>query len=70
MQLDLDDDEAAALIRALDRLIRDDRYPLAPRIRVLRAILAKLRPEPPAPPPRPLPKVYEPPSRGRYAKRR
>jgi predicted O-linked N-acetylglucosamine transferase (SPINDLY family) len=68
VQIDLDDDEAAALIRALDGLIRNDRYPLSPRIRVLRQILARLRPEPPAPPPRPLPKVYEPPSRGRYAK--
>jgi hypothetical protein len=31
MRLDLTDDEAAALIRELDRIIQDDRYPLSPR---------------------------------------
>jgi hypothetical protein len=44
--LDLPDNEAAALLRELDRIIGDDRYPLSPRIRTLRAIRAKLRPEP------------------------
>jgi hypothetical protein len=51
--LDLNDDEAAALISELADITGSDRYPLSPRIRTLRAILAKLRPEPvpqPAPP--------------------
>ena len=59
MHLDLLDEEAAALIRELSDIIERDRYPLSLRIRTLRAILAKLRPEPvrePLPPP----KVYAP----------
>jgi hypothetical protein len=32
--------------RDLVRVIDSDRYPLSPRIRTLRAILGKLRPEP------------------------
>ena len=58
--LDLSDDEAAALVALLTRTIADDRYPLSPRVRVLKDIIAKLRPEPvrePLPPP----KVYVPP---------
>jgi hypothetical protein len=42
MQLDLTDEEAAALLSLLNRVIADDRYPLSPRIRLLRAIRAKL----------------------------
>jgi hypothetical protein len=52
--LDLSEDEAAALIALLTRTIDGDRYPLAPRVRTLKDILAKLRPEParePLPPP-------------------
>jgi hypothetical protein len=58
--LDLDDAEATALVVLLTRTITDDRYPPSPRVRTLKAILAKLRPEPvrePLPPP----KVYAPP---------
>jgi len=58
--LDLSAEEAAALVALLTRTITDDRYPLSPRVRTLKAILAKLRPEPvrePLPPP----KVYAPP---------
>ena len=61
MQLDLSDEETAALLAELDRIIRDDRYPLSARIRTLKAIRAKIRPEPvrePLPPP---PKQYAPP---------
>jgi hypothetical protein len=57
MNLDLSEDEAAALTHDI---AERDRYPFSPRIRTLRAILAKLRPEPvrePLPPP----KVYAPP---------
>jgi hypothetical protein len=63
--LDPSDDEAAALIKELHRTIHNDRCPFSPRVRTLRAIFAKLRPEP-APKPMPPPKVYAPPSRGRF----
>jgi len=66
--LDLSDEEAATLVAHLTRTIDGDRYLLSPRIRTLKAILAKLRPEParePAPPP----KVYAPP-RATAARRR
>jgi hypothetical protein len=61
MHLDLTDEEAAALLKELDGLIDGDRYFLSTRIKTLRAIRAKLRPErvrEPLPPP---PKRYEPP---------
>jgi hypothetical protein len=45
MMLDLTEEESEALAKALSRTIDDDRYPLSPRIRTLRGILAKLRPE-------------------------
>jgi hypothetical protein len=66
--LDLSEDEAVALTRELDDIIRNDRYQFSPRILTLKAILAKLRPEPvrePLPPP----KVYAPP-RATAARRR
>ena len=43
---------------------------IAPRIRMLRAVLGKLRPEPARPAASPEPRVYEPPSKGRYRRRR
>jgi hypothetical protein len=58
--LDLSDDEAAALIKELHDTIDNNRYPLSPRICTLRAILAKLSPEPVREPFPPL-KVYAPP---------
>jgi len=61
MNLDLTDDETAALLRELDGLIDGGRYFLLPRVKTLRAIRAKIRPEPvlePLPPP---PKQYAPP---------
>jgi hypothetical protein len=60
MHLDLSDDETAALIREFHDIIESDKFPFSPRIRTLRAILGKLRPEP-APEPLPPPKVYAPP---------
>jgi hypothetical protein len=45
MHLDLSDEEAAALTQELHDIVENDRYPFSPRIRTLRAILAKLRPE-------------------------
>jgi hypothetical protein len=58
--LDLSDEEAAALIKELADITGNDRYPFSARIQTLRAILAKLRPEP-AREPLPPPKVYAPP---------
>jgi hypothetical protein len=60
MHLDLTDEETAAPIQELHKIVENDRYPFSPRIRTLRAILAKFRREPvrePLPPP----KVYAPP---------
>jgi hypothetical protein len=71
MHLDLTDEETAALTQELHDIVENDRYPFSYRIRTLRGILAKLRPEPvrePLPPP----KVYAPPralSRKRHAGR-
>jgi hypothetical protein len=42
MPLDLTDDEKAALIELLRGTIDRDRFPLSPRIRLLRGILEKL----------------------------
>jgi hypothetical protein len=53
MTLDLTDEEAAALAKHLLDAIDYARYPFAPRLDPLKAILAKL--EPPAPRPEPLP---------------
>ena len=61
MNLDLTDEETAALLKELNGLIDGDRYFLSPRIKMLKAIRAKIRPErvrEPLPPP---PKRYEPP---------
>jgi hypothetical protein len=60
MNLDLSDKEAKALVDELDAIVRNDRYPLSPRIQALKAILAKLRPEP-VREPLPEPKRYAPP---------
>jgi len=60
--------DAEALTQELAGIIESARYPLSPRIRTLRAVLGKLRPEPvrePLPPP----KVYPPP-RAALARRR
>ena len=42
MQLDLSDDETRALLNVLVEVIEADKYPLSPRVRLLRGILAKL----------------------------
>jgi len=46
MTLDLTEEETAVLARLLGRTIDDDRYPLSPRVQLLKGILAKIRPEP------------------------
>jgi hypothetical protein len=68
MTLDLTEEETAALARLLNNTIDADRYPLSPRIQLLKGILAKIRPES-AREPLPPPKRYEPPSKGRYYRR-
>ena len=69
MHLDLSDDETAALTKELDDITRNDRYPFSERIRTLKAILGKLRPEP-VREPLPLPKVYAPPKATAATRRR
>ena len=44
--LELTDEETATLTQELYEIVEHDRYPFSPRIRTLRAILVKLRPEP------------------------
>jgi hypothetical protein len=68
MTPDLTDEEIAALVRLLRDAIDNDRYPLSPRVQLLKAILAKFRPEPVREPLPPL-KHYAPP-RATTAKRR
>ena len=68
MSLDLSAEEAAAVVALITRTISDNRYALSRRIRTLKAILAKLRPEP-VREPLPAPKVYAPP-RATAARRR
>ena len=66
--IDLTEEETAALARLLSQTIDADRYPLSPRIQLLKGILAKTRPEPAREPLPPL-KHYEPP-RATAARRR
>jgi len=61
MNLDLTDEEATALLGELDRIIDSDRYFLSPRIKTLKAIRGKIRPEPVRRPVPQLPKHYDPP---------
>ena len=61
MTLDLTEREAALLLKELDGIIDGDRYFLSNLIKTLKAIRAKIRPEPvrePLPPPL---KRYQPP---------
>ena len=69
MTLDLTDAEAPTLIALLKHAIADDRYPLSERVQTWQGILDKLEP----PPARPLaapPKIYAPPTKGRWRPRR
>jgi hypothetical protein len=68
MNLDLTDHEAALLLKELNGIIDGDRYFLSDRIKTLKAIRTKIRPEPAREPPLPPPlKRYAPPraTRGR-----
>jgi hypothetical protein len=68
MNLDLADEETAALVGLLNDTIDGDRFPSSRRIQRPKAILAKIRPEPKGEPLPPL-KHYEPP-RATAARRR
>jgi hypothetical protein len=69
MPLDLDNSERAALVELLRDTIATDRFLMSPRIRRLKAILAKL--DPPTLPPEPLPPPEPPGERSMaLAKRR
>jgi hypothetical protein len=70
MHLELTDEQTQALIRELSQIVQNDRYPLGRRIVTLKEILGQLRPEherAPAPSP---PRVYAPPTKGRWRPRR
>ena len=58
--LDLTDDEHAALVWLAKHALDTDRFPISPRLYPLRATLAKLEPQPLCEPRSP-PKVYAPP---------
>jgi hypothetical protein len=59
MPQNLTDAECSELARLLRQAIAADRYPMSPRIRSLKAILAKLDPEPmPAAEPYPTPAAW------------
>jgi hypothetical protein len=69
MNLDPTDEETEALLKELNDLIDGDRYQFSARVRMLKGIRNKIRPEPlraPLPPP---PRQYAPP-RATAAKRR
>jgi hypothetical protein len=68
MHLELTDEQTEALIRELSQLIDGVRYPLSPRIVVLKEILGMMRPEPARPAPLPRAGITSPPSKGRYAR--
>jgi len=63
MDIHLTDEQSATLLAALDKIIDGDRYPLSPRVKMLREIRAQIKPYPmhePLPPR----KHYEPPRAG------
>ena len=68
MKLDMSDEETTALKRLLTEIIDGSRFPFSPHNRTLKAILAKIRPEP-VREPLPTPKHYAPP-RAVIARRR
>jgi hypothetical protein len=69
MELQLSDEQAELLARELRELIDSDRFFLSQRVRTLQTILNLIRPQPLRPTLPPV-KSYEPPRRGKYARRR
>ena len=70
MNLDLTDHEAALLLKELNDIIDGDRYFLSDRIKTLKAIRAKMKPEPARESLPPPPKVYAPPRASAATRRR
>ena len=73
MQLELTDEETFALLNLLVETVEAEKFPLSPRVQILRAILAKSGPMAPAPSPptRPrTPEEREPGRAPRYRPRR
>jgi hypothetical protein len=70
MTHDLTDDEVVTLARYLRQKLDDERFPLAPRLDPVKAILARL--DPPAPQPERLPRLKPGmgPSHGQKRRRR
>ena len=68
MELNLNDEQAATLLRELDSIIENDRYPLSPRIQTLREIREAIKPYPAREPPPPT-RHYEPPRVGARRRR-
>jgi hypothetical protein len=68
MTIDLTDEESAALLRELNHIIENDRYPFSPRIRTLKEIRSKICPEPEREPLPPL-KHYSAPRAGASRRR-
>jgi hypothetical protein len=68
MLIELSDEESALLLRELNGIIDGDKYFLSPRIRMLKAIRSKIRPEPERPPLPPV-KHYDRPRVGRGRRR-
>jgi hypothetical protein len=62
MNLELTEPECGALVMLLRVTISADRYPMSPRSRTLRSILAKLEPSAPKAEPIPPPKLPGEPS--------
>jgi hypothetical protein len=67
---DLTEDDKAILVEPLRETIERDRFPMSPRIRSFKAILAKLAPPAPRPEPMPPPKPPGEPSLALRKKRR
>jgi len=53
---DLTDDDKAVIVELLRETVERDRFPLSPKVKRLKAVLAKLAPPAPRPEPMPPPK--------------
>jgi hypothetical protein len=69
MNLELSEEEEAALTNLLKRAIADDHFPLSPRVQTLQGILDRLEPRQARPVASPEPRVDAPPSRGHDRRR-
>jgi hypothetical protein len=69
MNLELSEEEEAALTNLLKRAIADDHFPLSPRVQTLQGILDRLEPRQARPVASPEPRVDAPQSRGHDRRR-